>query len=56
MAFTVDIVEQIHRKPFENHLMTAKKQGITCEESEEFQEVNQDQSMIYKLMNFVYSR
>ncbi|GAG03388.1 unnamed protein product [marine sediment metagenome] len=26
------------------------------EESEEFQEVNQDQSMIYKLMNFVYSR
>ena len=37
MAITVDIVEQIHEKPFENHLMTAKKQSITCEELEEFQ-------------------
>jgi len=35
MAITIDIVEQIHGKPFENHLMMAKKQGITREELEE---------------------
>ncbi len=35
MAITVDIVEPIHGKPFENHLMMAKKQGITREELEE---------------------
>ncbi len=35
MAITVDIVEQIHGKPFENHLVMAKKQGITREELEE---------------------
>jgi 4-carboxymuconolactone decarboxylase len=32
LAIVVDVVEQIHGKPFENHLMMAKKQGVTKEE------------------------
>jgi 4-carboxymuconolactone decarboxylase len=31
-ALVVDVVEQIHGKPFENHLMMAKKNGISKEE------------------------
>ncbi len=34
-AIVIDILEQIHGKPFENHLVMAKKQGITKEELEE---------------------
>lgn len=35
IAIVVDVVEQITGKPFENHLLMAKKQGITREELEE---------------------
>lgn len=35
IAIAVDVVEQIHGKPFENHLHMAMKQGITREELEE---------------------
>jgi|GEM_PF-371078 len=35
IAIVIDVVEQIHGKPFENHLIMAKKQGITREELEE---------------------
>lgn len=34
-ALVVDIVEQIHGKPFENHLAMAVKQGVTQAEMEE---------------------
>ncbi|MBU1105309.1 MAG: carboxymuconolactone decarboxylase family protein [Candidatus Riflebacteria bacterium] len=35
ITLVVDIVEQIHGKPFENHLAMAVKQGITQAEMEE---------------------
>ena len=35
IAIAVDVVEQIHGKPFENHLRMAAKQGVTREELEE---------------------
>ena len=35
IALVVDIIEQIHGKPFENHLAMAVKQGVTQAEMEE---------------------
>lgn len=35
IALVVDVVEQIHGKPFENHLAMAVKQGVTQAEMEE---------------------
>lgn len=35
IALAVDVVEQIHGKPFMNHIAMARKQGVSREEIEE---------------------